>query len=599
MTSDRRDIEERLRQLGTHLDEERGHRGSIGVPGSGSAALRRKTRRKPLSPGLLLAAAAAVVIVAGLALVIGPDDSSDSIDAALRNEGELSDQDESSSSSSSSSPSLPGSSEGDGQPTGEVSLPTVLASLSAGVDPVAGPLVFIGGFDDGPRQVALDYLSQRMPDLSPEVVELETTPADQLLGPTNSDVLLTLVRWRYQEPDGPISGSLVIRSGFPRPGVVAAIADAVDVVEVDRSLERIRVVVTNRANDLLLADVTTIDGAVVAGAPFPDGLDDGVEPAIGTAGSTDAERLEIDFELESTPVIVRLQHLGGTWLSVTEFGVASAGFDAPCGSIPPVSIEVGEHLGDLRDGAAPRSQRPALINQSVWHHAGDLAEIEIRWPADPVLTSRLADGEPTSDLLLGFSPPVEGAYDASLPEESMQHLVGRLEWRGADRCSLVEISLYGRSSVVGWWSTALSGAWSFGLPLSVADLDPVLGPLGLDPEQEAASGEGELVIGSAEVAALPAVAETGSCDGLPDAPPDRGPGSKGQAHDEAVSALDDFVSSGPRADPPLPTDGYTELIRGGEVIGYVHGSVDDPLVVVTLTRSGNDWRVDGWSAAPC
>ena len=610
MTTDSSELDERLGQLGVHLDEERRIRRSEAMsPSPGASATRRTDvagpapdgpgsgRRRSLTPWVLSAAAVIVIAIGGLSVSLWPDEAPTALEASTENEASNKDNEPD------AEPAPPGSSapvdDADRDPVDGPSLSGFMATLVTGIDPVGGPLVFVGEVGQGPSRVAADYLSERMPDLSVDVVEVETNTADRLLESGDPLVTLTLVRWSYPRPDGEAAGSVVVRADQQRIGVVAATTDGVQVEEIERLLDRLRVVVNESGDDLLVADVTTLDGEVVAGAPFPDGLEAAGQPAIGTAGTTETDRLEITMEVEPIPVVVRLQHLGGTWLTVTEFGVDAVGFEASCGANPPVAIDVGEWLEPLQDGPAPRSRRPVLVNQGVWHHRGEQASIEIRWPADPDMTARLSgDSLPEGEMSQFGPPPLSGGYDPSSAEEATTHQLASVDSSTTDPCAIVQISTLGQAAVVDWWSTAISGQWSFGLPLSIAELDPLAGPLGLDPDQADADADDELVVDSVVVAERPVVAATGSCDGLPDDPPREGRVSGSAALSGPAAALAVFVAE-PVGDPPLPDGGYTELASNGDVIGYVHGPIDDPAVVIEVERSGEVWTVVGWSAAPC
>jgi len=95
----------------------------------------------------------------------------------------------------------------------------------------------------------------------------------------------------------------------------------------------------------------------------------------------------------------------------------------------------------------------------------------------------------------------------------------------------------------------------------------------------------------------PTVAATGSCDGLPDAPPRTGTWT-GAESDTPARALADFLASPRLADPALPTGGYTEMITTDSTISYVV-DVDDPLIVITVTQTEGGWTITEWSAAAC
>lgn len=197
---------------------------------------------------------------------------------------------------------------------------------------------------------------------------------------------------------------------------------------------------------------------------------------------------------------------------------------------------------------------------------------------------------------LGFTAPaIPNGETSSLDEPGRApHVVLFLGGDAADPCSLVQVNVYGEDHVVEWWTNAISGEWGFGLPLSIADLDPAIGPDGSGGE---AASSSELVVESISAVERPVVPLAGSCDGLPQAPPQTGSGLDASTAEprEALAAL---FEAGVSADPPLPTSGYTEVVVDDTTISYVVG-YDYPLVVVDLSHDGRGWNVEGWSAAAC
>jgi len=69
-----------------------------------------------------------------------------------------------------------------------------------------------------------------------------------------------------------VAGSVVVRpAGNYLPGVVLATTDGIEVVSAERTLDRVVAVATNIYDDLLVVDVATIRGEIVATAPTPTG----------------------------------------------------------------------------------------------------------------------------------------------------------------------------------------------------------------------------------------------------------------------------------------------------------------------------------------
>jgi hypothetical protein len=94
------------------------------------------------------------------------------------------------------------------------------------------------------------------------------------------------------------------------------------------------------------------------------------------------------------------------------------------------------------------------------------------------------------------------------------------------------------------------------------------------------------------------VAVTGSCDGLPDAPPRAGSGTGVVSH--LASAAGRFAGGDGVDDGSAPsTTGYTEVAIDESTISYVFPGDRTPIVVIDATRTSGGWTVERWSAAPC
>ncbi len=546
----------------------------------------RRPRRRPLLIGAAAITFAAVALVAGaIAGLLAVGDDRPTLTAAG---------------------AAPEPSTGDGPPVAEpgdsagtqasrpVSDPTVdevLAGLPEHLDAHRGSLVFtepgIGTVDE----LVDAYLADRLPDLPVEVRRVD------------GDGRLTLFRWSVDAADVSVGGSVLTRHGDGQVGVVAATTDGVTMT-VDRTLELVTVDLTvggmaSLPDAMATVDVLDTGGAPVEGAPLPGGLGPSDQRPFGTAGWIgDGPPAEVPVDHE--PIVVRARHVGGTFVSLVEYPVESVGFATACGSLPPVTIGVGDLLEPLADGPAPASDRPALPNQVVWHHRGPTASVEIRWPPDPAIVGRFdVDAQPDGSVSVTIEP--SGSADGP----STRSTVVPIDPGGAGGCELVEITVVGEASTVDWWGGALSAMWSFGMPLDISELDPALGPEGIDGGSDGGGldtdgdGRGDLVVDTIRVEAAPRVAEAGSCDGLPDAPPRRGEATD-TIWDSPTSVLVTTLDSiNPTLDPPLPTDGYTEVIVDDDHISYVIGAVADPIVVIDAERAGDGWRLAGWEAAPC
>lgn len=520
------------------------------------------TGRRPLRPGRWSGpalAAAVVLTVAGLgALYLNQSRSATTEAGAPTTEP-------------SAPATTPSTVAGAGAPVAGISLDDVLASIPPGVDPLAGPPVYQGSIGELPEATVRNYLGRRLPDLRFELAE------------TDNAEPVVVYRWSVDESGYQATGSVVVRKDAAGPAVTLATTDGVTVASLERTADKLAVLVLDDSPNrgILAADATTLAGATVG------------DPAIA-----DGSPLHFELALGPVPVVVRVQREGGTKLSITELAVEPTAFPRLCGDTPPVRIDVGSQLGPLQDGPAPQSSVPALTNQAVWHHPGPENAIEIRWPADPTRLAAMAPEGLMPDVVPG-QLPLAGSGNGARPGLSAGYVLAAVERSGSggttDPCSVFQIAIYGQLAAVEWWHTALQGELSFGLPLTVADLDPAVGPAGLGDGQPAAN---ELVIGSDRSTQRPQV-PAGACDGLPGAPAKEGTGD-GTAAATPEAALEAFLAANAATiDPPLPTAGYTEVQIDSSTISYVVGGNSSPTVVVDLSRNSAGWTVDHWSASPC
>ncbi len=551
----------------------------------------------------LAATAALVAVVAvvagGVAAVLGLGDD-DGVDPAVRIETATDDgaMEDGASDEGVGGTTGDGAS-GEGGAPATATLDEVAATLPDGVDLDRGSTLWLDGPDTtDPERAAQDYLADRLPDLATAIELVDVTDR------------LHLFRWSVlgddaQDLDG-IGGWLIVRLDEDRAGVAAATTDRVSLYSASRNGDSLAARVDTEFDEPMFLDVTDLWGTPVDGAADPD------EPELGTAGvAVGGDRLEFTATIPPWPVAVRVQHAGGTRLTITEIVLDPADVAPACGSAPPVEVEVGDRLGPRTVGPSGRSSIEPVDGQGVWHHPATEASldtaVEIRWPADPKLVGRFPLGAlgPDTSAVVALGPSIISS-DPGWRVTGEHHVVLVLgPGSASDPCALVQLSVLGDPATADWWSTALSGQSSFGLPLSVAgpDLDPLLGPDGQGSDGEPA-GSDELVAvvhDGVDPATVPRVAPTGSCDGLPDDPPRRGVGD-GSGWATAAEALAAFVAGeGSALEPPLPTTGYDEYRPAGadDARLYVFGFDDVAIVTVDVELGDDGWRVVAWEAAPC
>jgi hypothetical protein len=199
---------------------------------------------------------------------------------------------------------------GDDQPTFPGLLGSIVDLLPDGFDPAqAAPLLTIEG---NPEDVATQYLEGRVPTIGAGVSRVEEQDG------------YTLVQWawgRLLNPDDPgrdggEEGWLILRPILRGFEVVAATTDGVDLSDVTVSDGAVRGVVESSTDQFIGADVLSLDGSPVDSAPYPDGYFSDAMSLWGTAG---ASRPPLELEVPvSEPVIVRVNGVGGTLLSISE-----------------------------------------------------------------------------------------------------------------------------------------------------------------------------------------------------------------------------------------------------------------------------------------
>ncbi|MGH1490331.1 MAG: hypothetical protein ACRBK7_13235 [Acidimicrobiales bacterium] len=613
--TDQDELERRLSRLGEHLEAERLARATDALTGPGSSPAAGSIAAKDATPPRphgasdlgtsgrplrlrLVAAAVGVAALTGLGYFFVVGDSSetsavntvDTVNAedtvntedTVNEDAVTEESDGGVTVGTAPSGDGAGAQASDSESDSAVAVPVpdladIMVNLPAQVDLDGGAMVYVGEEGMSPEKIAEAYLGDRLPELPVSVRAVE------------SDDNLTLLRWQTgpeTELFDSAAGSVVVRNDLVYlPGVVLATTDGVAVTSAVRSDTALMVAAeavgdlpdpADESSGMFTAEVVTTAGDLVT-------------------GSTPGNVVQVDMPDDgAVAALVRISHQGGTRVSITEFALDPVGFAEPCGSNPPVSIDVGRLLGALTEGPAPLSERDALVNQRVWHHPGEAAFIEIRWPADPAISSRLTPDDVDSADVISF----QTYGDPQLVPDSaiMLALVGQ---SAVDPCAVVQISVYGDPAAVEWWGTALSGQWSFGFPLSIADLDPIESPYENDGGRESDAGsDGSLIVATEVVSDPPAVLERGSCDGLPDAPPKTGLGL-GTISESAPEALLAFVAEESSVDPPLPVSGYTEFPIGEDHITYAVVDGDRAIVVVEVSAVDGGWIVEEWSAAAC
>lgn len=369
--------------------------------------------------------------------------------------------------------------------------------------------------------------------------------------------------------------------------VVAVLSEEVDVTGVRRTADGIAGTIVNETDQAFAIDILDSSRTPVPGSPAPAGLT-GTDPVFGTAGSGPEVAVPLD-PADLAPVIVQARHVGGDFLSITEFALRPPTMAGMCSgrSAPALNIELGEWFEQWMDGPAPETPWPSIDGQTRNHALGDYGTIEVLWPPSPEWLEFI-------DRWGSTDPPGE----PGTLSRNFRGLSDLALGTGGDPCEWIQIGLSGDPTVVGRLADAIGGMFGFGLPLDLGEFSPddVLSePDPVDPNATA-YGEGELVESVLVAQDLPSVPENRSCDGLPDAPPHRGDG--GHTGPTPVAALESLLAAQP-LDGMLPSIGYQEVAHDTTTLGFVAIGDDFPVVVVSVSPAAGAWVVDWWEAAAC
>ena len=456
-----------------------------------------------------------------------------------------------------------------------------LAGLPPAFDPVTNPAVHVWFMADDAASAARFYMARR---LSGAEVDGPPPPSDEE-GSAAVDITEVGQRdgvWLYRWASGELGGWLMQRSEYGNLVVVAVTVDGVDVTSVDRTID-----------ELSLELTTTHAGQATVGLE-----------TLSNRRISETEVLTSEIKLVERPVgpevVVVATGIDGID-EIGRFAVRSAGFMASCDSSqPPISIDVGAHAGPLEPGPSSPGRPEPLLNQQVWHHPGDRASLEIRWPATPSAMTEFDRDRWGESKSAQRGHPFFDGLSSEEPSEGFEGTVVLVVADDPnDPCSLVEVSIPGEAAVAAWWSNAISAEWQFELPLTVADLDPAEAAGMMNPNPPPPTDETpDLIIDRIELEAVPTIAETGSCDGDPNAGPQIGSGGE-DVLPTAEEALMLFLGGGPHGDPPIATNGYTEVVVDGATAAFALLWEDVAYTVIHVETGPDGWVVESWTAAAC
>ncbi len=456
-----------------------------------------------------------------------------------------------------------------------------LAGLPPGFDPVSSPAVHIWFMADDVSSAAQFYMARRLSgaevDGPPPPSGEEDSAAVDIAEVGQRDGV-----WLHRWESGELGGWLMQRFEYGNLVVVATTVDGVDVTSVERTVDELSLELTTAHAGQATVSLVTLSNRRIG----------------------ETEVLTSEINLVERPVGPEVVVVAAGLEGIDEIGrfaVRSAGFVAACDSSqPPISIDVGAHAGPLEPGPISPGRPEPLLNQQVWHHLGDRASLEIRWPATPsAMTEFDRDRWGESRSAQRGHPFFDGLSSEEPSEEFEGTVVLVVADDPNDPCSLVEVLIPGEAAVAAWWSTAISAEWQFELPLTIAEQDPAEAASVMNPNPPPQTDEPlDLIVERRELAAVPTIAETGSCDGDPEAGPQVGSGSE-DVHPTAEEALMGFLAEGPHGDPPIATNGYTEVVVDGVTAAFALVWDDVAYTVIHVENGPDGWAVDSWTAAAC
>ncbi|MEM8921905.1 MAG: hypothetical protein AAGD35_00550 [Actinomycetota bacterium] len=268
--------------------------------------------------------------------------------------------------------------------------PTVTPGAELIPSDALAPRRLIFGPGDEPTDVVEDYLTDRLPDLAaiPDglvIEEIETVDGHAVFG------------WLSDVADVRVNGWIYLLEADGSWWVVAAVTEGVDAHRVVYDLERVVALITSTGDEPLVMDLVDID----TGEPFEpvSGETPAAAPSerrLGVAGRSerlgDVETIEIDTPVGRQRFAVRIQAVGGTPLTITEFTVSQENaemaltlFVEPAAvDTVAAALEADIRTADyqLRDAADTQDDYRRLFSDAsavteIWDEAAGLESISL------------------------------------------------------------------------------------------------------------------------------------------------------------------------------------------------------------------------------
>lgn len=300
------------------------------------------------------------------------------------------------------------------------------------------PSAFIFGPAEEAAVVAENYLADRLPDLAsiPDglvVDQIEIVDGHAVFG------------WSYDVADVSAAGWLYLLRADGSWWVVAATSEGIDAHRFSHGSQGLTGLVTSRGDESLVIDLVDIDTGEpfepTTGAALPPGP---VGRRLGTAGASerlgDEQRIEIETPVGRGQFAIRIQAVGGTALTITEFVVGQEVAETDLTLfVEPTAIdavaaalEADDRTAayQLRSAANTRSDYRRLFSDTpelaeIWDEAAELESISVALATTDPPTAVIEDLLQI-DGVLAVAPTPSPSSSPELEEQADELVVATL-----------------------------------------------------------------------------------------------------------------------------------------------------------------------------
>ena len=288
------------------------------------------------------------------------------------------------------------------------------------------PSSFIFGPGDDATTLAENYVADRLPDLAstPDGVSIEE------VGVVDGRAVFG---WSYDLADVRASGWLYLLHADGSWWVIAAVSDGVDAHRFNRNAQGLQGVVTFAGDEPLVLDLVDVE----TGEPFDPATGEPVPPTpagrqLGTTGRSeqvgDEQTIEVDTPVARPQFAVRIQAVGGTTLTITEFLVpeeiaetdVTMFIEPSAADAVAAALEADDRIAgyQLRSAANTRADYRRGFSDlpdvaQIWDDAAELESISVAIATDEQATIGLIEELRRIDgvLAVARTPAPSGAPD--------------------------------------------------------------------------------------------------------------------------------------------------------------------------------------------